>query len=97
MDWIVTALVGLIGLAVGSFLNGCIDRLPAGESVLMPASRCRSCRRPLRPPELIPLLSYLVLRGRCRHCFATIPFRVFLVELAAGALFAFVWYVYAFS
>ncbi len=97
MDWSVMAMVALIGLAVGSFLNLCIDRLPAGESVLLPASHCRSCRTRLRPSEMIPLLSYLVLRGRCRHCFATIPFRVFLVELATGALFALVWYRYGFS
>ena len=97
MDWIVTLMVGLIGLAVGSFLNLCIDRLPAGESVMLPASHCRSCRTPLRPTDLVPLLSYLALRGKCRHCFATIPFRVFLVELATGVLFALVWYMYGFS
>ena len=50
MDWIVTVMVGSIGLAVGSFLNVCIERLPAGESVLSPASHCRSCQTTLRPP-----------------------------------------------
>ena len=92
MHWVVTAAVGMIGLAVGSFLNVCFDRLPAGESVLLPASHCRSCRTALRPIDLIPLLSYLMLKGKCRYCFAPIPLRFFLVELTTGTLLAFVWY-----
>jgi leader peptidase (prepilin peptidase)/N-methyltransferase len=78
--------VGVILAALlGSFLNVCISRLPRGESIVLPASHCPTCRSPIRPADNIPLLSYLVLRGRCRVCSVTIPWRYPLVEgLAIG-------------
>jgi len=82
------ALFGLLGLALGSFLNVCIDRLPAGRSIVKPPSECDSCHRRLSAADLIPLVSYLWLRGRCRYCQAAIPKRVFLVELVTGAALA---------
>jgi leader peptidase (prepilin peptidase)/N-methyltransferase len=82
--------VGVILAALlGSFLNVCISRLPRGESIVLPASHCPTCRSPIRPVDNIPLLSYLVLRGRCRACGVTIPWRYPLVEALAillGAL-----------
>ncbi len=81
-------LAGLAGLAIGSFLNVCIDRLPAGESVVGGRSHCDSCKRQLRPLDLIPVLSYAVLKGRCRDCGARIPRRVVLVEVITGLTFA---------
>ncbi len=81
-------LLFLLGLAVGSFLNVCIHRLPAGESVISPRSHCRACGETLGPPDLIPVVSYLWLRGRCRRCGAPFSARYALVELATGALFA---------
>ena len=80
-------LVFAIGAAVGSFLNVVADRLPEGQSVVRPRSHCSSCRRPLSNAELVPVLSYLWLRGRCRHCGARIPARLALVEAGTGLLF----------
>ncbi len=70
-----------LGAIVGSFLNVCIYRIPAGESVVTPASRCPACGTPIRPWDNIPLFSYVWLRGRCRACQARISSRYFLVEL----------------
>lgn len=80
-------IVFLIGASVGSFLNVIIDRLPAGRSIIRPPSHCDACGRRLKPFELIPILSYLILRGRCRYCGAKIPLRVLLVEGATGTSF----------
>jgi leader peptidase (prepilin peptidase)/N-methyltransferase len=77
----------LLGLAVGSFLNVCIDRLPARRSLSFPPSHCDSCQRRLTPADLVPVASYLWLRGRCRYCGARISRRVILVEALTGLLF----------
>ncbi len=82
------------GLLVGSFLNVMMDRLPARQSLLRPPSHCPACERRLSPWEMIPVFSYLGLRGRCRTCGAVIPIRVLLVELASGVLFALLWWAY---
>lgn len=84
---------GVFGLVVGSFLNVVIDRAPARESLLAPPSSCPFCGRRLVPQELIPVWSYLTLKGRCRTCGARIPIRVLLVEIVTGLLFAFLWHV----
>jgi len=85
----VLAAIGLAvaGLAVGSFLNVCIDRLPAGRSIIRLRSHCDSCGQPLQGKDLIPVFSYLRLRGRCRHCGARIPRRILLVELGTALMF----------
>jgi leader peptidase (prepilin peptidase)/N-methyltransferase len=80
----------LLAAVLGSFLNVCISRLPRGESIVLPASHCPSCRVPIRAVDNIPLLSYVVLRGRCRACGVTIPWRYPLVEALAVALGALV-------
>lgn len=87
-------LFGLLGMVIGSFLNVCIDRLPVGESLLHPASRCPACQRRLAVKDLIPVFSYLWLRGRCRYCRAPIPKRALGVELGTGLMFAFLWWQY---
>lgn len=87
-------LYALLGLVVSSFLNVCIDRLPEGESIVSPPSHCPFCGRRLAPLDLIPVLSYILLRGRCRYCGAPIPRRVLVVEAATGLLFALLWYRY---
>ena len=84
-------LYPLLGLVLGSFLNLCIDRLPRGESILTAHSHCDACGRNLGPLDLVPVLSYLALRGRCRYCQARISLRSPLVELATAALFALIW------
>lgn len=77
----------LFGLAFGSFLNVCISRLPRGESIVRPRSRCPACRQPIDARDNIPILSWAMLRGRCRNCGWHIPWRYPLVELAMAALF----------
>jgi len=83
----------LLGLAVGSFLNVCIDRLPGGESIVNPPSHCEVCRHRLGAGDLIPVFSYLRLKGRCRYCHASLPHRLLWVELATGIVFVILyWY-----
>ena len=80
-------LVGLFGLVIGSFLNVLIHRVPRGESLVTPGSRCPSCAVPIRPWHNVPVLGWLVLRGRCAACGARISPRYPLVETATGLLF----------
>lgn len=87
-------IFGLFGIAFGSFLNVCIDRLPAMGSLIRPASHCTACQRRLARKDLIPVISYLWLRGRCRYCGAHIPGRVLWVELGTGLMFVFLWWQY---
>ncbi len=77
----------LLGLVVGSFLNVVVHRVPAGASVVRPASRCPGCEKPILRRDNVPLLSYARLRGRCRNCEKPIPTRYPLVEGLTGALF----------
>jgi leader peptidase (prepilin peptidase)/N-methyltransferase len=81
-------LAGVMGLMLGSFFNVVIHRLPRGESLSTPGSHCPHCDAPVRPYDNVPLISWLVLRGRCRDCGAPISARYPLVELATGLLFA---------
>jgi leader peptidase (prepilin peptidase)/N-methyltransferase len=78
----------LLGLLVGSFLNVVIWRVPRGESVVRPPSHCPACDRPIRPRDNVPVVSWLLLHGRCRDCAAPISPRYPLVELATGLVFA---------
>jgi leader peptidase (prepilin peptidase)/N-methyltransferase len=82
------AAIALVGLVVGSFLNVVIYRLPRGESLITPGSRCPSCGSKVRPYDNIPVVSWLQLRGRCRSCDAKIGARYPVVELLTAAAFA---------
>ena len=88
MDFIVGVIFFLFGVSVGSFLNVVADRVPAGKSIISPASHCFNCGHALEPRDLFPIVSYLLLRGKCRYCGHTIGPRSMLVELATGLLFA---------
>jgi leader peptidase (prepilin peptidase)/N-methyltransferase len=81
------AILAVLGLAVGSFLNVCIHRIPRGQSLNSPPSRCPFCEYRLRWIDNIPVLSYLLLGGRCRKCRARISIRYPIVELITMALF----------
>src|SRR5512142_560208 len=87
MDIAILIAIGLFGLAFGSFLNVCIYRLPRGLSVVAPRSACPNCGTPIRAYDNIPVLSWLLLRGRCRHCATPITFRYAAVELLTALLF----------
>ncbi len=87
MDAYISVIFVLLGLSVGSFLNLCSDRLPRGGSIIRPGSHCDSCGKGLRAVDLVPVISYLWLRGRCRYCGSGIPLRVLLVEVATGAVY----------
>jgi leader peptidase (prepilin peptidase)/N-methyltransferase len=84
-------LVGLLGLLVGSFLNVVVWRVPRGESVVRPPSHCPACGHPVRPRDNVPVVSWLLLHGRCRDCSEPISARYPLVELLTAA----VWVVLA--
>jgi leader peptidase (prepilin peptidase) / N-methyltransferase len=85
---LIGALAAILGLAVGSFLNVVIWRVPRGESVAHPPSACPRCTHPVRPKDNVPVLSWLLLRGRCRDCQAPISHRYPLVELTTATVFA---------
>lgn len=80
-------LAGCTGLPVGSFLTVVAHRVPAGQSILTPRSRCPSCRLEISARSNIPVVSYLLQRGRCRNCGARIPARYPVIEIATAALF----------
>lgn len=84
MDLPLVLLVFLVGASIGSFLNVCVARWPAGESVVAPRSRCPSCGRGIRWHENVPVLSWLLLRGRCAGCRGAISPQYVLVELLVG-------------
>jgi leader peptidase (prepilin peptidase) / N-methyltransferase len=84
--WLVYTPIVILGLSLGSFANVLIWRLPREESMVQPPSHCPKCGRLIPPLENIPLLSFLVLRGRCRGCHEPISVRYPLIELAAGIL-----------
>jgi leader peptidase (prepilin peptidase)/N-methyltransferase len=83
----VLAVIGVLGLVVGSFLNVVIYRVPRDESVVRPGSRCPRCAVPIKPWHNVPVLGWLALRGRCAGCGERISIRYPLVELATAALF----------
>ena len=94
MEIALIILFAILGLAVGSFLNVCIDRLPQNKSIVFPPSHCEACQHKLSAKDLIPVFSYLRLRGRCRYCQASIPQKLMWVELATAVIFALLYWHY---
>ena len=95
--WTLSVFIFLGGLCIGSFLNVCIWRIPRDESIVWPGSHCPACQHAIAPWDNIPLLSWLVLNGKCRHCQAPISPRYFVVELLTGALFTGLWLVHGWT
>ena len=87
----------IFGLILGSFYNVVGCRLPKGESILNPPSHCPACGHRLRPLELIPIFSYIFLKGKCKNCGSQIPLFYPLIELSTGILFAVSFYSYQFT
>lgn len=94
MDYVV---VSILGLLIGSFLNVCIYRIPRGESISFPPSHCTSCNSRIKWYDLIPVFSYLFLKGRCRSCGAKISPRYPIIELANCLLYISIYAVYGIS
>jgi leader peptidase (prepilin peptidase)/N-methyltransferase len=93
VDPVTASLIFFVGLAFGSFLNVCIHRLPLGRSVVTPRSACPTCKEPIAFYDNVPVLSWLILGGRCRHCKSKISPRYLLIELLTGVMFlACYWY-----
>ncbi len=95
--WITGILTFLLGASIGSFLNVVIYRLPQGESLVSPPSHCYSCGARLTFIDLIPVFSYLILRGRCRHCGARFSARYMVVEAVTGVLAVVCWQMHGFT
>jgi len=96
MASVLVTLVGAFGLLIGSFLNVVVYRVPAKQSIVSPPSACPNCGTPIRRRDNIPVLSWLILRGKCRDCQTPISRRYPLIELATGVFFAAVttWFVF---
>lgn len=88
MSALFICLFFIYGLLVGSFVNTCIYRLPIGESVVSPPSHCTSCNEKIKAYDLIPVISFIILGGRCRNCKAKISVRYMCIELLTGFLFS---------
>lgn len=95
LDWYMAAVVFAFGAVVGSFLNVCVHRMPRGRSIVRPPSHCPKCKQPIRWADNIPILSYVLLRGKCRHCGARISPRYVVVEFLTAALFLAIWWRWA--
>jgi leader peptidase (prepilin peptidase)/N-methyltransferase len=91
---LIAIIVFLFGLIIGSFLNVCILRIPAEKSIVLPASACPKCAAPIRPYDNIPVLSWLLLRGKCRACKTPISPMYAVVELLTGLLFLACFYAF---
>lgn len=85
-------VVFVYGLVIGSFLGVCICRIPKGESVMFPASHCTNCNKEIKWYDLIPIVSFLLLKGKCRHCGVTIGSRSLVIEVLTG-VFTYVLYL----
>ncbi len=88
--WLVAIWMAMLGGAIGSFMNVLVYRLPAGKSIVHPGSACPHCGQPIRPRDNIPVISWFVLRGRCRDCGEPISIRYPLVEIMMALVFVLV-------
>jgi len=91
------ALIFILGLIVGSFSNVCIYRIPRNESIIYPASHCPKCRSKIKPVDNIPLLSFILLKGRCRNCKSKISIQYPIVELLTGLTYLIIYLTYGLS
>ncbi len=93
----ISVVAGLFGLVIGSFLNVVVHRVPLRQSIIWPSSRCPNCGERIKSFDNLPVLSYLILRGRCRNCKARISPRYPLVEMLTGVLFVLAAYEFGLS
>jgi len=91
------SLVFLLGICIGSFLNVCIFRIPEEKSIIFPSSQCYACGKKLGVLDMIPVLNYFYLRGKCRWCGAAFSWQYPLIEFITGLLYVLVWLKFGFS
>ncbi|AAK80728.1 leader peptidase (prepilin peptidase)/N-methyltransferase [Clostridium acetobutylicum] len=87
----------IIGTIFGSFFNVCIARLPKGESIIYPPSNCTKCHNKLKWYDLLPLISYVIIKGRCRYCKEKISYRYFAFEFLSGIMFLAIYLKYGYQ
>ena len=97
MEIYFTIISFIMGILLGSFFNVCIYRIPNNQSIVNPPSHCYNCNTRLKPLDLVPILSWTLLRGKCRYCGQKISPRYALVELLTGILFVLVYKVYGYN
>lgn len=95
--FILYLLIFLFGTIIGSFLNVVIYRLPRNESIVYPSSHCTKCKNELKPYDLVPIFSYIILKGRCRYCGNKISVKYPLVEIIAGLMYLVLFIYFGFS
>jgi leader peptidase (prepilin peptidase)/N-methyltransferase len=94
---VIQILIFVVGALMGSFFNVCIHRLPINESIIIPYSHCPNCKAKIKIWENIPIISYIILRGRCRYCSIKISKRYLIVEILTPILFLLLWHTFGFS
>jgi leader peptidase (prepilin peptidase)/N-methyltransferase len=97
LEIMISAFVFIFGLVIGSFLNVCIYRIPRGESIAYPPSHCTDCDADIKAYDLIPVISYIFLGGKCRHCGSKISIKYPLTELFTGIVFVLIYNQYGMS
>lgn len=97
MQLIITLYILIFGLVIGCFLNVCIYRIPAKQSIISPPSHCTSCGTRLRPLDLVPVFSYIFLKGKCRYCGERVSARYPIVEGLTAAVFVILYFRFSFS
>ncbi len=90
-------LIFILGLLIGSFLNVCIYRIPINQSITFPPSHCTSCKTKLKPVDLIPVLSYLIRRGKCRYCGENISLQYPFIEILNGLIYILIFMNFGYS
>jgi len=94
IQFLIGLIIFIIGLVIGSFGNVCIYRIPRNESIIYPASHCPHCNKPIQYYDNIPLISYIILKGKCRHCQGKIPLQYPIVEGLTGILYLLIYFFY---
>lgn len=97
MEILYGSLIFVLGAILGSFFNVCIYRIPRNESIVYPASHCSNCKKEIKKYDLIPIISYLIVKGKCRNCGKKISYQYILVELITAIIFTFLYLKYGFS
>lgn len=94
---IIYFLIFTLGMSIGSFLNVCIFRIPLEQSIILPPSHCMNCGKRLKSYDMLPIISWIILKGKCRYCKREISYRYPLVEFVTGIIFLSIYLKYGFA